>query len=143
MKIFDNPNYNFIRWRWHALALSAMVVIAGAALIIARGMPHGIDLTGGRMLIVQFAEDVPVEGVREAVAPIPGDAVVLRYDDPSTRQVMVRLPLAEAMAPGPSLERQSRHVLGALFSAALPASTEIQRDAVGPSIGADLQRKGI
>ena len=29
MKIFDNPNYNFIRWRWPALALSMIVVVAG------------------------------------------------------------------------------------------------------------------
>ena len=143
MKIFDNPNYNFIRWRWHALALSAIVVIAGAALIIARGMPLGIDFTGGTMVIVQFTEDVAVERVREAVAPIPGDEVVLRYDDPAKRQVMIRLPLAEGMEQGTNLETQARQVLDALTAAELPGFTEIQRDAVGPSIGADLQRKGI
>jgi preprotein translocase subunit SecF len=143
MKIFNNPNYNFIRWRWHALALSALVVIAGVALIVTRGMPLGIDFTGGTMVIVQFAEDVPVERVREAVASIPGDEVVLRYDDPAKRQVMIRLPLIEGMEQGTNLEQQARQVLDALNAADLPAFTEIQRDAVGPSIGADLQRKGI
>ena len=143
MKIFNNPNYNFIRWRWHALALSALVVIAGAVLIVTRGMPLGIDFTGGTMVIVQFAEDVPVERVREAVASIPGDEVVLRYDDPAKRQVMIRLPLTEGMEQGTNLEQQARQVLDALNAADLPAFTEIQRDAVGPSIGADLQRKGI
>ena len=29
MQIFSNANYNFIRWRWHALALSMLVVVAG------------------------------------------------------------------------------------------------------------------
>ncbi|MCK7478250.1 MAG: hypothetical protein M0C28_13215 [Candidatus Moduliflexus flocculans] len=28
MQIFTKPNFNFIRWRWHAIALS-LVVIAG------------------------------------------------------------------------------------------------------------------
>ena len=29
MPIFENPNYNFIQWRWHAIALSAVVILAG------------------------------------------------------------------------------------------------------------------
>ena len=29
MQIFHNANYNFIRWRWHAHRLSALVVVAG------------------------------------------------------------------------------------------------------------------
>jgi preprotein translocase SecF subunit len=143
MQMFDNANYDFIRWRWHALALSVVVVFAGLALIMTRGMPLGIDFTGGTMVIVQFSEDVAVERVREAVASIPGDEVVLRYDDPAKRQVMVRLPLAEGMEQGTNLEQQARQVLDALNAAELPDFTEVQRDAVGPSIGADLQRKGI
>jgi preprotein translocase subunit SecF len=143
MQMFDKANYNFIRWRWHALALSIIVVVVGLALILTRGMPLGIDFTGGTMVIVEFAEDVSVERVREAVASIPGDEVVLRYDDPAKRQVMIRLPLTEGMEQGTNLEQQARQVLDALNAAELPAFTEIQRDAVGPSIGADLQRKGI
>ena len=26
MQIFDNANYNFIQWRWHAIIASALVV---------------------------------------------------------------------------------------------------------------------
>ena len=143
MQIFDNANFNFIRWRWHAMALSTTVVVAGLALMLTRGMPLGIDFTGGTAVIVQFAEDVPVERVREAVASIPGDEVVLRYDDPAKRQVLIRLPLVDGMETGTGLEAQARQVLGALTAAGLPSFTEIQRDAVGPSVGGDLQRKGI
>ena len=45
MRIFDNPNYNFIRWRWHAIALSLVVILAGIAMIATKGMPLGIDAT--------------------------------------------------------------------------------------------------
>ena len=29
MHIFTNPNYNFLRWRWHAVALSWVIILAG------------------------------------------------------------------------------------------------------------------
>ena len=31
MRIFDNPNFNFIKWRWHALVLS--IVVMGTILL--------------------------------------------------------------------------------------------------------------
>ena len=29
MHIFENANYDFIRWRWHAIAFSALIILAG------------------------------------------------------------------------------------------------------------------
>ena len=34
MQIFKNPNYDFVRWRWHALALSWLVILAGVVLTV-------------------------------------------------------------------------------------------------------------
>ena len=79
MQIFHNPNYNFIRWRWHALALSAAIIIAGAVLIGTRGMTLGIDFSGGTLLIVKFDQAVSEDQVRAAVDAIPGDKVVQQY----------------------------------------------------------------
>ena len=28
MNFFKNPNYDFVRWRWHAIILSLIIVIA-------------------------------------------------------------------------------------------------------------------
>ena len=33
MHIFTNPNFNFLRWRWHAVALSWVVILAGAGVM--------------------------------------------------------------------------------------------------------------
>ena len=51
MQFFKTPNYDFIRWRWHALALSALVIIAGFVFIATKGMPLGIDFSGGTIVI--------------------------------------------------------------------------------------------
>ena len=37
MQIFQNANYDFIRWRWHGLILSSAVIIAGFVLSLVRG----------------------------------------------------------------------------------------------------------
>jgi preprotein translocase subunit SecF len=144
MQIFHNTNFNFIRWRWHALALSLVVVIAGGALIAVRGLPLGIDFSGGTLLVVQFDQDTTEEQVRNAVASLPGDEAVARYDDPAKRQFMIRLPQVEGMEQdATSLENGARAVEQALMQSGLPNPTVIKRELVGPSIGADLQRRGI
>ena len=143
MQIFANANYDFIRWRWYALALSTAVVVAGLALIITRGLPLGIDFSGGTLIVAQFDQDVSEEQVRNAVAPLPGDELVLRYDEPAKRQIMIRLPQVEGMEQGTSIEQGARQVEEALKAAGLPGFQIVKRDVVGPSIGADLQRRGI
>src|SRR5258706_7384694 len=96
MHIFTNPNYNFLRWRWHAVALSWIVIIAGLGLIYTRGLAKGIEFAGGTSVIMQFDQTPSVEVVRDALNKnYPGgrqDAIVQTYRDPSLRQVMLRVP---------------------------------------------------
>jgi preprotein translocase subunit SecF len=142
MQMFTNANYNFIRWRWHALALSAVIVSAGAIGIATRGMPLGIDFSGGTQLIVKFEEQVTLDRVRDAVASLPGDEVVQQFDAAETRQVLIRLQQS-GVEEGASLEQTSKEVQEALARAGLPKFEMVGRDLVGPTIGADLQRRGI
>ena len=58
MALFQNANYDFIKWRWHAIALSAVIIIAGLAYAATRGIPLGIDFSGGTMMVVQFTQPV-------------------------------------------------------------------------------------
>ncbi|HEV8397008.1 MAG TPA: protein translocase subunit SecF [Vicinamibacterales bacterium] len=143
MQIFHNPNYNFIRWRWHALGLSAAVIIAGAALMVTRGVPLGIDFSGGTLVRVQFEQQVTEDQVRRALDSIPGDKVVQQFGPASDRQIMIRLPQTITAEQGSSLEQGSRQIEEAITKAGLPKFQIVLRDIVGPVIGADLQRKGI
>ena len=40
MQILSSPNYDFVRWRWHAIALSLLVILAGAATIWTLSLIH-------------------------------------------------------------------------------------------------------
>src|SRR5215216_3136319 len=96
MHIFTNPNYNFLRWRWHAVALSWVVIFAGLFVIYTKGMPKGIEFAGGTSVIMQFDQTPSVDAVRTALNQNYSgggqDAVVQTYGDATLRQVMVRVP---------------------------------------------------
>jgi preprotein translocase subunit SecF len=140
MQIFHNANYNFIRWRWHALSLSALVIIAGIALTVIRGLPLGIDFSGGTQLIVKFDQPVSLDRIREA---LPGDEVVQQYDDPKLNQVLIRLQEAGTSEVGKGLEQTSLQVNESLKKGGLPPFHIEKTDIVGPTVGGDLQRRGI
>jgi preprotein translocase subunit SecF len=135
MQIFTNANYNFLRWRWHAIILSVIVIAAGVFAMATRGIPLGIDFSGGAAFIIQGASEGEI---RNALNAIPGDKVIQQYDDPSKGQILVRLPQAE----GTKLEAQAEQVDSALRSAGLKA-TIVNRELVSPVIGEDLQRRGL
>ena len=139
MQIFTNANFNFIRWRWHAIILSLVVIAAGAVMMATRGLPLGIDFSGGTAIIVQGAGEADV---RRALDPLSGEKVIQQYGDPAAQQVLIRLPQIEGDETEGRLERQSLQIEQALKAAGLN-TTVVQRELVGPVIGADLQRRGI
>src|SRR5688572_28925875 len=143
MQIFTNANFNFIRWRWHAIILSLVVVAAGIVVMATRGMPLGIDFTGGTALVLQFETNPTEEQVRNAIASIPGDKVVQQYGDEENREWLIRLPIIQGAEEGASLEQASLQVEKLVQSSGLPKFEMSIRDLVGPVIGQDLQRRGI
>jgi preprotein translocase subunit SecF len=141
MDFLRNPNFDFIRWRWHALALSVLVIVAGFAVMATRGLPLGIDFSGGTLIVVKFQQATSEDAVRGALNTIPGDKVIQPYGEAGENEWLIRLPQVEG--EGDDLERAGQEVLSALQGANLGQFEVLQRDSVGPVIGRDLQLKGI
>ena len=139
MQIFTNANFNFLRWRWPAIGLSVIVVAAGIVAMITRGLPLGIDFSGGTALVVEGATE---EQVRRALDAMPGEKVIQQYDDLSKGQILIRLPQIATAEADANLEQESLRVEAALEAAGLK-TTVVSRELVGPAMGADLQRRGI
>ena len=96
MRILKNPNFNFIKWRWHAIVLSIAVIGAGAITILQRGgLPLGVDFSGGSVVILHFDQPVAEDAVRGALRGVTSEAVVQRYGS-VPNQVMIRTPLEAA-----------------------------------------------
>jgi preprotein translocase subunit SecF len=145
MQIFTNPNYDFVRWRWHAIALSALVVAAGLGLIATRGLAKGVDFEGGTIVILKFSPAKGTQEVRAALSasmPGGGDAVVQDYGPRESGTVMVRVRRTGQEAGG-DLSREAEAVVAALKKSNIGAFTVEGTEIVGPVVGEQLRRRGI
>jgi preprotein translocase subunit SecF len=146
MHIFHGTNYNFLRWRWHAVILSWIVIIAGMVTIATKGIPRAIEFAGGTSVIVEFEKPTTVDAVRRALnSGFPGggsDAIVQSYGDPARNQVLIRVPTVGG-DQGADLTRQADAVESALKKGNLGNLKIGGTEVVHPSVGNDLAQKGL
>ncbi len=147
MQIFHNPNFNFIKYRWHALAVSWVLILAGLVAIWRFGLALGVEFESGTVVIAAFDRDPSIDQVRSALDRyFPGggqNAIVPAYGSRELRQVMIRVPQVGEEA-GTGLSKTADAVVNALEQAKIGfvppvAGTEI----VGPVVGRDLTQKGL
>jgi preprotein translocase subunit SecF len=143
MQILQKTNINFLRWRWHALALSLLVIGAGIFTISTRGLQRGIDFTGGTIVTVKFERALGDGELQSALAGIPGEKTVQRYGPAASNEWSIRLPQMAGEEQGRNLEQGARMVIAALQGSGLGAFEMRETTIVGPVVGADLQRKGV
>jgi preprotein translocase subunit SecF len=146
MHIFKNANFDFLRYRWHAIALSWIIIIAGIVTFMTKGIPLGIEFAGGTAVIIQFDQPESVQNVRGALdKSFPGggeNVIVQSYGDPASRQVMIRVPHVGA-EQGTSLSQTKQQVVDALHKGGVGAFTEKGTQIVGPAVGRELRSKGL
>jgi preprotein translocase subunit SecF len=146
MHIFKNTDFDFLKWRYHAIILSWAVILAGAYVFFTRGIPLGLEFAGGTSVIVQFDQPASIQQVRSAIDKgFPGggsDAIINTYGDPSQRQVMIRVPTVGAES-GTSLNTTARQVETALQQASLGGFKVVGTEIVGPAVGQELRSKAL
>ncbi len=134
-------HFDFIGKRHIAYAISAVLVLSGAAALvqISRGAANmGIDFAGGTSIQVKFAQPLDLGAVREALSKGGiKDSEPQQFAD--GRTVMIRLKRGAGAVTGTAQLVQDalkKELPNNPFT--LEASTE-----VGPAIGKDLQRKAL
>jgi preprotein translocase subunit SecF len=132
---------DFIKHRFIALIVSAVLVVAGIASLIVKGGPnYGIDFAGGMMIQLKFQKPTPIKDIRQALKKIDlGDSVIQRFGDIEDNEVLIRVEkkVADLENLGGLVEREMEKV----FS---KGSFEVRRvEMVGPKVGKDLRNKGI
>jgi preprotein translocase subunit SecF len=146
MHIFKNTKYDFLRWRFHALAVSWIFIIAGVIVLFTRGIPLGVEFAGGTVVIEKFDQAVTVQQVRQALdRNFPGggqNVVVQAYGDPAAHMVMVRVPHVGAES-GTSLTATADQVEDALRKASIGSFARQGTEIVGPAVGRELTSKGL
>jgi len=142
MRIFANPHYNFLKWRWHALIGSIVIIWVGMASIYMRhGLQMGIEFTGGTQLIVKFDTPTDESHVRRAVDPISPNATVQKWDEPKLNEISIRL--QDAPGQTDTIDADVERVQKALTAANLGAFKIIDKNVIGPVVGEELRTKGV
>jgi preprotein translocase subunit SecF len=146
MHILNKTNIDFMRWRWHAVALSWLVILAGLGVVLTRGLPRGIEFAGGTSVIMQFDQAPSDDAVRTALNQhYPGggsDAIVQTYGDSALRQKMVRVPHVGEES-GASLSNTADAVTGAMKAGNVGNFTVVGTEIVGPAVGKELSQRGL
>ena len=144
--IFNNPHYNFLRWRVHALIVSWVIILAGIAVMATKGIPQSVEFAGGTVVINKFEQAVTVQQVREALDKhFPGgggNIVVQSYGDATQNQVLIRVP-STGTESGQSLSGPAQQVNTALKEAGINGFSTVSTEIVGPTVGAELKSKGL
>jgi preprotein translocase subunit SecF len=88
MQIFVNTKYDFVKWRFAAVAFSVVFVLIGIGFYMKRGINWGIDFAGGANIILKFQGAVPLDRLRADLT----DASIQQYGKPGDNAVLIRLP---------------------------------------------------
>lgn len=144
MHILKDTKFDFLRWRWHAVILSWIVILAGAAVIVTKGIPRGIEFAGGTAVITKFEQEVSVQQVRAALEQTFGgqNVVIQEFGDPASRQIYSRVPQSGAETAD-SISQTKDAVTAALRGANLGNFEIVGTEIVSPTVGRELTTKGI
>jgi len=146
MHIFNNAHFDFLRWRWHAIALSWVIIIAGIVVTVTKGIPRGVEFAGGTVVIEKFDQNVSVDQVRAVLdRNYPGggqNAVVQATGDPAQHMVMIRVPEVGAES-GAALSTTAQKVEAALGQGNLGGMHREGAEIVSATVGRELETKGL
>jgi preprotein translocase subunit SecF len=146
MHIFKHTNFDFLRWRVHAIVLSWVIILAGVFAIVTKGIPEGVEFAGGTVVIEKFDNRVSDQQVRtELDRNYPGgggNAIVQSYGDPGQNMVMIRVPLPPG-AETQSLSATAQQIEDALKKGNLGNFTRQGAEIVSATVGTELKSKAL
>lgn len=87
----EDTNYDFLKVRKFAFALSAILIIASIVSFFTKGLNYGLDFTGGTLVEVGYEQDADLPKIRQQLDDINiNGAVVQNFG--SAKVVQIRMP---------------------------------------------------
>ncbi len=136
MRLFQKTNFNFIKHRKVAYAISLLLMVSGVVSLFTRGLNYGIDFKGGSEVVIRFDKAVDIALVREAIDQAGIRGAVKQYG-------MERSVLLSTDYHGESADIKG--LITRAITAKIPANPcqVVSVQAVGPSIASDMKLAAV
>jgi Preprotein translocase subunit SecF len=150
MKLFplhlipNDTKFDFMRTRWVAVTIAAIMFVASIGLIFGKGFNYALDFTGGTVVEVRFEKPADVDAVRDHLEGA-GYAGAQVQNFGSGSDLLIRLQpqeLGEGEDAGEANTRTAQAVLQAI-SLADNKATVMSSEFVGPQVGRELAMNGV
>ena len=133
IEIFKDANYDFLGKKWPMIALSCVIILAGAVSVAWRALDSdpethpfnlGVDFVGGAIVNVKFKEQPDLDRLRAAIERqgIEGSKITLQpvgesFGQESKKEMLIRLPNLPQVEPqADQVELGAQKILAALAS---------------------------
>jgi preprotein translocase SecF subunit len=146
MQLFKTPHINFMKYKYVALAVTFIIVLAGILNItVFHGLKPGVDFGGGTLIRVEFKAPTPVNQVRKALADVGLGSSAIQETGKKGYEYQVRttqfIKGSDAQQEMEAHEKLADKVIEALQGGSPDKLTVISRETVGPQVGKDLRKK--
>ncbi len=136
----DNTNIGFVRIRFWAFGLTALLTVLAVGSVAARGLNLGVDFVGGLMIEAKFDQAPSLDKVRADIERLDvGEGSLQQFGDPRT--VSIRLPLPKSTDEG-ATNAVVEKVQGAL-KAEFPGVQFSRYDTVSGKVSDELIVNGV
>ena len=96
MQIFKKPNFQFMKYKFIALSISAVIIAIGLINIsIGKGLNTGVDFAGGTLVQIRFKSVVPIEELRQSLGKAGLGSSKIQEVEKGEKEYIIRTMLPE------------------------------------------------
>lgn len=138
MQFFRETHIDFIKIRWYAISVSAILILSGIVSMMSKGGPkYGVDFLGGTVIQTHFPQVPELGKVRSSLSTAGfGDAEIKTFGE--RNDILIRI---QKQAIGMPIAETIMSALRQSFPDNLPDERLVE--SVGPKIGTELRDSAI
>lgn len=136
MTLLPKTNIDFVKKRYFAFGLSALVTLTGVISIATKGLDLGLDFTGGTMIQAKFEKPIAIGEVRKALGGAGIEAGIQTFSGTNSFAIKVKGSQEKVNEIAGKIDAALKSIPGNAYA-------EEKRDYVGPVVGRDLSKKAL
>ncbi len=138
----DDINLGFIKFRFAAYVVSAILIVGSVFLIATKGLNFGIDFTGGTVIEIRTPEVPNLGELRSELNALGLGAISIQeFGEPD--DLLIRLPQQQKFDDDGEAQKAAIEAVRGALDAKYGDGVDYRRvEFVGPQVGAELKRQG-